>query len=158
MSSLCISSSKLSSQLFVHCRYTAVDVLIRSSFEKKLQLRLWSQAWAQFCCKMLGESLVCNQYSNQVDAEVKFYKYRFPIVFFTGVLKAIVITLCIILTDDFQINILKFVSGHGHTVLLFSNVTSIQALTNVHHGHIQGHMLLKVEVTNLAIRNVNIQD
>ena len=39
------------------------------------------QAWAQFCCKMWGDSLVWNQYSNRVDAEVMFYIYSFPILF-----------------------------------------------------------------------------
>jgi len=29
-----------------------------------------SQAWAAFCCKMWGDSLVWNQYSRRVDAEV----------------------------------------------------------------------------------------
>jgi len=43
----------------------------------------WCQAWAQFCCKMWGDTLVWmwNQYSHRVDAaEVKFYKYSFPIL------------------------------------------------------------------------------
>ena len=31
------------------------------------------EAWAKFCCKMWGDSLVCNQYILPVDAEVKFY-------------------------------------------------------------------------------------
>jgi len=54
------------------------------------------------------------KYSHQVDAEVKFYKYRFPILFFRGVLKATLITLCFILTDDFQINMLKFITAPGN--------------------------------------------
>jgi len=33
-----------------------------------------------------------------------------------GVLKTTLITLCFILTDDLQIKILKFVSGHGTVV------------------------------------------
>jgi len=37
--------------------------------------------WAQLCCKMLGDSLVWNQCSHQVDAEVTFYVYRSPILF-----------------------------------------------------------------------------
>jgi len=36
---------------------------------------------AQFCCKMWGDSLVWNQWSHRVDAEVMFYKYKFPILF-----------------------------------------------------------------------------
>jgi len=37
-----------------------------------------------------------------VDAEVKFYKYRFPILFFRGVLKATLSMLCfILLTSNF---------------------------------------------------------
>jgi len=38
-------------------------------------------AWAQFCCKMWEDCLVGNQYSYRADAEVKFCKYRFPILF-----------------------------------------------------------------------------
>jgi len=37
--------------------------------------------WAQFCCKLWGGSLVWKQWSHRVDGEVKFYKYRFPILF-----------------------------------------------------------------------------
>jgi len=37
---------------------------------------------------------VRNQYSHRVDLKVQFYKYRFPILFFRGVLKATLITLC----------------------------------------------------------------
>jgi len=37
---------------------------------------------------------VRNQYSHRVDPEVQFYKYRFSILFFRGVLKATLITLC----------------------------------------------------------------
>jgi len=37
--------------------------------------------WAQFFCKMLRDSLVWNQYSQRVDAEVTFYISRFPILF-----------------------------------------------------------------------------
>jgi len=36
---------------------------------------------------------VQNQYSHRVDSEAQFYKY-FPILFFRGVLKATLITLC----------------------------------------------------------------
>jgi len=60
---------------------------------------------------------VLNQCSHRVDAEVKFYKYEFPILEFPNlvlrdVLKATLITLCFILTDDLQIYIPKFVTGH----------------------------------------------
>ena len=48
-----------------------------------LKLQDFLQSWAQFCCKMWGGQLgVKPIYSNyRVDAEVKFYKYRFPILF-----------------------------------------------------------------------------
>jgi len=39
------------------------------------------QPWAQFCCKMWGVSLIWNQCIHLVDAELKFYKYRFSILF-----------------------------------------------------------------------------
>ena len=47
--------------------------------------------------KIWGDSLVWNQDIHPVDAEVKFYKYRFPILFFRGVLKAtpIMLLLCV---------------------------------------------------------------
>ena len=35
----------------------------------------------QFCCKMWGDSLVWNQYSHRVDAELTFYTMRFPVLF-----------------------------------------------------------------------------
>jgi len=41
----------------------------------------WDPPWAQFCCKMWGDSLVWNQYSDRVDAEVMFHIYSFPILF-----------------------------------------------------------------------------
>jgi len=78
-----------------------------------------------FVVKCWENSLVLNQYSHQVNAEVKFYKYRFPILFFRRVLRATLITLCYILTNDCQINILTFVTGHRHTVLYFNNMISI---------------------------------
>ena len=34
---------------------------------------LWSRPWAQFCCEVWGDSLVWNQHSHRVDAEVTFY-------------------------------------------------------------------------------------
>ena len=39
-------------------------------------------SWAQFCCKMWEDSLVWKHHIHRVDAEVKFYEYRFPILFF----------------------------------------------------------------------------
>jgi len=36
---------------------------------------------------------VRNQYSHRVDSEVQFYKYKFPILSFRGVLKATLIPL-----------------------------------------------------------------
>jgi len=50
-----------------------------------------------------------NQYSHP---EVKFCKYRFPFLFFRGVFKAKLITLCFIPTNDSDINKLNFVVGH----------------------------------------------
>jgi len=44
-----------------------------------------------------------NQYSYRADAEVKFYKYRFPLLFLRGVLKKTLITLCFIPINDFEI-------------------------------------------------------
>jgi len=43
-------------------------------------------------------------YSRQVDVEVKFYKYKLPILVFRGILKATLITLWFNLAEDFQIN------------------------------------------------------
>jgi len=48
--------------------------------------------------KNVEDSLVWNQYSHRADAEVKFCKYRFPIMFVRGVFKATLITLCFIFT------------------------------------------------------------
>jgi len=59
-----------------------------------------------------------NQYSHRADAEVKFGKYRFPILFFRGAFIATPITLCSIPTNDLEINKLKFVVGHGTVVQL----------------------------------------
>jgi len=56
-----------------------------------------------FVAKYGEDSLVWNQYIHLVDAKVKFYKYRFPIFFFRGVLKATLITHCfILLTSTFN--------------------------------------------------------
>jgi len=41
-----------------------------------------------FVVKCEGDSLVWSQYFHRVGAEAKLYKYRFPILFFRGVLKA----------------------------------------------------------------------
>jgi len=51
------------------------------------------QVWAQFCCIMWGTAW-CEIISHLVDSEARFYKYRFPILFFRGVLNATLITLC----------------------------------------------------------------
>jgi len=48
---------------------------------------------------------------------VKFYKYIFPI-FFRGVLKATLITLCFVPTSDLEIYKPNFVVGHGTVVQL----------------------------------------
>ena len=75
---------------------------------------LW--AWAQFCCKMWGDSLVWNQYSHRVDAEVAFYIYRFPFLFLEMFweqhLSRFILSLQIIL----HINTLEFVAGHATVV------------------------------------------
>jgi len=65
-----------------------------------------------------GYAYVYNQHSYRADAEVKFYKYRFPILFSRGVLKATLITLCFIPTNDLEINKPNFVVGHGVVVQL----------------------------------------
>jgi len=49
---------------------------------------------------------------------VKFGKNRFPILFFRGVFKATLITLCFIPANDLEINKLNFVVGHGTVVQL----------------------------------------
>jgi len=55
---------------------------------------------------MWGDSLVRNQYKSihPVDAEIKFYKCRFPILRFSGVLKATLITPCFILLTSILID------------------------------------------------------
>jgi len=63
--------------------------------------------------KCEGDSLVSNQDSHRVDAELTFYIYRFSILIFRGVLRATLITLCFVLADDLHINILTLVAGHG---------------------------------------------
>ena len=54
-----------------------------------------------------------NQYNHQVNAEVKFNKYIFPILFLEVFWKQ---HFRFILTDDLQTNILKFFTGHGAIV------------------------------------------
>ena len=71
-----------------------------------------------FVVKRAGNSLVYNQHSYRADAEVKYYKYRFPILFCRGVLKATLITVCFIPTNDLEINKPNFVVGHGIVVQL----------------------------------------
>ena len=48
----------------------------------------------------VGDSLVWNQYYHPVDAEVKFYKYRFPILFLEVFWKQYLITVCFILSTS----------------------------------------------------------
>jgi len=69
----------------------------------------------QFCCKMWRDSLVQDQYSHRVDAEVTFF-IQFPSLISRGVLRATLITLCFVLADDLHINILNFVARHGTIV------------------------------------------
>jgi len=64
----------------------------------------------------VGEQLDENEYICRADAEVNVYKYTFPILFLRGVLKATLITLCFILTNDLEINKPNFVVGHGTAV------------------------------------------
>jgi len=66
----------------------------------------------------VGRQLDVKPKSHRADAEVKICKYRFPILFLTGFFKAIIITLCFILTNDLEINKLNFVVGHGIAVQL----------------------------------------
>jgi len=68
-----------------------IDCLLRVASEELIHLQFEklttkgssavtsSVAWARFCCKMWRDSLVRNQYSHRFDAEVKLYKYQFPI-------------------------------------------------------------------------------
>jgi len=70
-----------------------------------------------FVVKCEGQdSLVWNQYSHRVDAEVTFQYIRISNLIFNGVLTGTLITLCFALADDLHINILKFVAGHGSVV------------------------------------------
>jgi len=63
---------------------------------------------------MWGDSLVWNQYSHRVDAEVTYYICRFPILFVEVFWEQH--WLRFFLADDLHINILKFVAGHGAVV------------------------------------------
>jgi len=67
---------------------------------------------------MWGDSLVLNNFSHRVDADVTFYigLYRFPNLISGDVLRETLTTLCFVLTDDLHINILKFVVGHGAVI------------------------------------------
>ena len=59
--------------------YLAVLYMRMSTVAYSVVMRWYcAMAWAQFCCKMWWDSLVWNQYSRRVTAEVGFYKYRFP--------------------------------------------------------------------------------
>jgi len=66
---------------------------------------------------MWGHSLVWNQYSHRVDAEVTFYIYRFPILFLDMLWEkhysrfALPFALL-----DLHVNILQFVAAHGAVV------------------------------------------
>jgi len=71
-----------------------------------------------FVVKCGGDSLMENQYICRADAAVKFYKYTYPILFLRGVLKATLITLCFIPTNDLDISKPNFVAGHGTVVQL----------------------------------------
>jgi len=61
---------------------------------------------AQFCCKMWGGTLVRNQYSHRVDAEITIYIYRFPILFVEVFWEQHWSRF--VLADDLHINVLKF--------------------------------------------------
>jgi len=65
-----------------------------------------------FVIKCDGDSLVWDQHSHRVDAEMTFYIHIFNLIT-GGVLTATLITLCFVLADDLHINILKFVAAHG---------------------------------------------
>jgi len=73
-------------------------------------------AWAQSCCKMWGDSLVRNQYSHQVNVEVTFYIYRFPILFLDVFWEQRQSRFALSLQMIYIFNMLKFVAGHGTVV------------------------------------------
>jgi len=52
----------------------------------------------------VGDSLMSNQNNCRADAEMKFYKYTFPILFLRDVLEATLITLCYIPANDLEKN------------------------------------------------------
>jgi len=58
-----------------------IYIYVRRKLAKVTRRSIYMFSWAQFCCKMWGDSLVWNQWSHWVDAEVTFYKYRFPVLF-----------------------------------------------------------------------------
>ena len=72
------------------------------------------KTWAQFCCKMWGGTLVWNQYSHRVDAEVTFYIYRFPVLFLEVFWEQHKSRFD--LADYLHVNIPKFVAGHGTVI------------------------------------------
>ena len=78
-----------------------------------------------FVVKCGGDSLMENQYICRADAAVKFYKYTYPILFSRGVLKATLITLCFIPTNDLDISKPNFVAGHGTVVQLGCTTTRL---------------------------------
>jgi len=92
------------------------------------------QTWAQFCCKMWGDSLVWNQYSHRVYAEVSFYIYWFPILFFRCVLRATLITLLSLQ----MIYILIYLNLLLNTVLQFSLFPLISEVNK--HNNIAEHI------------------
>ena len=67
-----------------------------------------------FVVKYGGDSLVWNQYSQRVDAEVTFYTYRFPVLFLEVFWQQHESRF--VLADDLHINRLEFVAGHGSVV------------------------------------------
>ena len=88
-------------------------------------LTLNLRSWAQFCCKMWGDSLVWNQYSHPIDAEVTFYT-QIPNLISRGVLRAKLITLCFVLADGLHINNIKCFSC---TFPFFERATNIFNVT-----------------------------
>jgi len=73
-------------------------------------------AWhgRNFVVKCEGDSLVWNQYSQRVDAEVTFYTYRFPVLFLEVFWEQHESRF--VLADDLHINVLEFVAGNGTVV------------------------------------------
>jgi len=67
----------------------------------------------EFLTRLTARERARNQHIKSSAFDQKFCKYKFPILFHGGVLKATLITFFFILTDDLQINILKFVIVHA---------------------------------------------